>query len=376
MQIHQTELEKGMNKFIDRINMQKHIYSKILSQIANESQTKDKNPVYKITNKELFKEIIENFGPVLNSKIAKSKLENIYDIGLHKKTGALIIANKGATLYCLSPRTQTPFISRHIGLCIYLPGAGIEFVNVGIVGDVYTKKFVFRGESACTPSFLYGSQRCNCAHQWASINELAANFHHIKSPKITNGQDFESWVQKQMKYSEGKHLINNSENNKSTPGFILMHLDTQNGMGSGFSENEFSFDMYARASMRHRGEYSAEQIDKVSMWGGFEAIGLKGDPRREKENLGYKITYIALDFLNTNKECIFLTNNPLKINALEKEGYKIKRIKSVGMINLAGSQEAEERHTEFHHLNIDGKCVSFEEEFKRLKKEIINEFKQ
>ncbi|MFH1585957.1 MAG: hypothetical protein ABIB79_04270 [archaeon] len=357
------KLNKGINEFTRRIKTQKEIYQKVY-EIAIKDGSKDS--VFYIKDKKLFKEILENFGPILDGKDAKSDLMDIYDIGLHKETGALIISNKGATLYCLSPKTETPYLTRHIGFCVYMPGIGIEFVNVGLIGDVYSSKVVLRSESACTPSFLFGSQRCNCSHQWDSINELAAHFHKINPPKVKTGKDFELWVQKQLKYNNGKHQFIKS----NKPGFILMHLDTQNGMGSGYTKNEFSYDLFSRASIRHRGEYSAEQIDKTSMWGGFEAIGITPDPRREEEYIGYKLTFVILDYLRTSKEIISLTNNPFKMEHLENNGYKLSRLKTFGMINLAGAQEAAERHDEFHHLDINGKCISFKSELNRLKKEI------
>lgn len=357
-----NRINKGIEEFNKRTQRQKEIFKKVIT-VA--SQDKFKSSVFFIKGP-LFKEIIENFGPILNTEKAKSRLEDIYEAGLHKETGALIISNKGATLYCLSPKTETPYLVKHIGFCVYMPGVGIEFVNVGLVGNVYSGKVVLRSESACTPSFLYGSQRCNCAHQWSSINELAAYFHKIVPPKVKNGKEFEAWVQNQSTYLNRKHLFVDDRK----PGFILMHLDTQNGMGSGYSKNEFSYDLYSRASMRHRGEYSAEQIDKLSMLGGFEAIGLNPDPRKEGNNLGYKLPFLILDYLGASKELIFLTNNPLKMQHLESNGYKLNRLKSFGMINLAGAQEASERHSEFHHLDIDGKCVSFKKEFNRLRKEI------
>jgi GTP cyclohydrolase II len=358
----EAKMNEGIDSFSRRIQRQKVIYGNVLAE-----SEKCKGKIFRVRDKELFKEVIENFGPILHSHKAKSDLMRLYEIGLHKESGALIISNKGATLYCLSPKSETPYLARHIGFCIHLPDLGVEFVNVALVGDVYSGKVVLRGESACTPSFLFGSQRCNCAHQWANITELAAHFNKINPPKVSDGKEFESWVQKQLDYKEGKHIHLLKTRG---PGFILMHLDTQNGMGSGYSDGEFAFDLYSRASMRHRGEYSAEQIEKVSMKGGFEAIGLNPDPRKEKDCLGYKTTFIVLDYLNVSKDLIFLTNNPLKLQHLERNGYNLTRMKSVGMINLAGAQEAEERHLDFDHLDINGKPISFKEEFERLKNEI------
>ncbi len=358
------KINKGFQKFSEKIKKQKEIYEKVFK-YAEKKKSNEK--VIKVIDNDLFHEILAYFGPAIDYKKAKSNLQDIYEIGLHKATGSLIISNKGATLYCLSTKTQTPHIVRHIGFCLYVPELGIEFVNVGLVGDVYNGKVILRSESACTPSFLFGSQRCNCNYQWDSIRELAAYFNKIKSPKIKNGRKFESWVQKQFKYENGKHLVNPKIKG---PGLILMHLDTQNGMGSGYTKDEFSFDLFSRASIRHRGEYSAEQIDKTTMWEGFEAIGINADPRRENENLGYKVTFIILDYLKTSKEMIFLTNNTLKLQHLEDNDYKLSRVKTLGAINIAGALEAEERGEEFNHLDIDEHCVSFKDELERLKKEI------
>ena len=299
MKDHSNKLDRGIDSFVERAKSQKQIYKKIIKFAKKDLSD---GPVIKIKDKKLFNEILKVFSTNLDKNNAKSKLDSLYEIGFHKETGALLICNKGATLYSLSPKTETPHLIRHIAFCVYMPGLGIEFVNVGLVGDVYSGKVVLRSESACTPSFLFGSQRCNCAHQWSSISELAAYFHKINPPKVNTGREFESWVQEQLVLENGKHLFKNAKR----PGFILMHLDTQNGMGSGYSKDEFAYDLFARASIRHRGEYSAEQIDKLSMLGGFEAIGLNPDPRKEDNNLGYKLTFVILDYLNTSKNLIFL----------------------------------------------------------------------
>ena len=141
-----------------------------LLDLAEKDESKSK--IFRIKEPELFYKVISLFGPALDNKNAGYDLSTIYEAGIHKETGALFISNKGATLYSLSPRTQTPHLIRHLGLSVYFPGLGIEFVNVGLMGDVYTSKVVLRSESACTPSFLFGSQRCNCSYQWDSIREV------------------------------------------------------------------------------------------------------------------------------------------------------------------------------------------------------------
>jgi len=152
----------------------------------------------------------------------------------------------------------------------------------------------------------------------------------------------------------------------------MLHVDSQNGMGSGYTENEFVSDLSERASMRHRGEYTSEQVYKTTMYGGFTTIGIDGDPRKENNCVGYKITPVILDFLGVNKKVIMLTNNVLKINKMESFGYKIIRVKSIGLVNVAGAVEAKERGTEFHHMDINEDIISFKEDYNRMRTEISN----
>ncbi|MDO8492493.1 MAG: hypothetical protein Q7S34_02535 [bacterium] len=357
-----NKVKLGFKKFRDRIGKMNALYEEILAMAKSQEYP---SSVYKIAHSRSLKSILEVFTPALVSSDAKYPLESVFEAAIHLPTGALLISNKGSTLYCLSPRTRTPYIVRHIGLSIYMPGLGLELVNVGLSGNVYSKKVVVRSESACSPSFLYGSQRCNCNHQWDELQELNSNFNPVSTPAIENGREFERWVQKQFSY-DGKHHIPALPG----PGFVMMHIDTQNGMGSGYTKGEFSFDLYARAFMRHRGEYSSEQIHNTSMGGGFEAIGLVPDPRKEGEGVGYKITAVILDYLDISKDLIFLSNNPFKVKSLEDAGYTIIRIPFMGEINIAGSQEAKERHTEFGHLNISGSSVTFKEDFAKVRQAI------
>lgn len=356
------KLIKGMDNYIQRIKRCEEIYLKILENIPQDSSEK----IYKIDDRSLFNEVISNFVTSLEQEKAEGDLMDIYDIAVHIKTKALIIANKGATLYSLTEKFETPHLVRHIGMCIYMPGIGMEYANAGIVGNIYDKEIVLRTESACTPSFLFGSQRCNCHYQWKNIRELSAYFNEIDTPEIEDGDEFEGWVQQQYKYNSGKHIYQNN----SKLGFVMLHIDSQNGMGSGYTENEFVFDLSERASIRHRGEYTSEQTYKTTMYGGFTTIGINGDPRSEGDNIGYKVTPVILDFLGASEKVIMLTNNPLKIKQMQNFGYEIIRVKSIGAVNVAGSTEATQRGTEFHHLDINGDLTSFKEDYERIKEEI------
>lgn len=352
----------GMNNYLRRIEKTKSLYLEILTSMPSYSN----KAVHEITDKKLFNRIIKTFITGLDSQKAEGDLQKIYKVCFHYKSKAIIIANYGATLYSLTEKKEQPHIVRHIGLCVYMPGLGMEYANVGLVGNVYDNQIVLRTESACTPSFLFGSQRCNCYYQWKNIRELAASFNQIKAPKIKDGQKFEKWVQEQFSFEKGRH----NYQNKSNLGFVMLHLDSQNGMGSGYTKGEFVFDLAERASMRHRGEYTAEQTYNTTMYGGFTTIGINGDPRAENNHAGYKITPIILDFLSVSKEVIMLTNNPLKIKQMEEAGYKITRVKSIGAVNIAGSTEASQRGSEFNHLDITGQLISFKEDYKAVRSEI------
>ncbi len=355
-------LIRGMNNYIERIKRCEDIYLEILDSIPNDY----KGTIYKITDRTLFNKVMLNFITALDQNKAEGDLMKIYDVAVHTKTNALIIANKGATLYSLTEKYETPHLVRHVGMCVYMPGIGMEYANVGIVGNVYDNEIVLRTESACTPSFLFGSQRCNCHYQWKNIRELAAYCNKIEPPNIENGDEFERWVQKQYLYDNGKHIYQNT----GKIGFVMLHVDSQNGMGSGYTENEFVFDLSERASLRHRGEYTSEQTYKTTMYGGFTTIGINGDPRGENGGVGYKITPVILDYLDVSKKVIMLTNNPFKMQKMKEFGYEIIRIKSIGAVNIAGSTEATQRGTEFHHLDISGDLTSFKEDFERIKEEI------
>lgn len=150
----------------------------------------------------------------------------------------------------------------------------------------------------------------------------------------------------------------------------MLHIDSQNGMGSGYTEDEFVFDLAERASLRHRGEYTAEQTYKTTMYGGFKTIGINGDPRGENNGIGYQITPVILDYLKASKKVIMLTNNPLKIGKMKEFGYEIIRVKSIGAVNAAGATEAKQRGSEFHHMDICENHVSFNEDYERMKMEI------
>lgn len=356
------DFKKGLNNYIDRLKRCEDIYEEVILSIPDNCY----QSIYRVKDRMLFEKIIFNFVTALDQSKAKEDLMEIYEVAVHVKTQALIIANKGATLYSLTEIYDTPNLVRHIGMCVYVPKLGMEYVNVGLVGNVYDRGVVLRTESACTPSFLFGSQRCNCHYQWRNIRELAAYFNQIDAPKIIDGDKFESWVQEQYHYIDGKHIYQND----SKLGFIMLHIDSQNGMGSGYTENEFVMDLAERASLRHRGEYTSEQTFKTTMYGGFTAIGINGDPRGECDSVGYKITPIVLDYLGVNKKIIMLTNNPLKIMQMKIFGYDILRVKMIGAVNVAGSTEAEQRGTEFNHMDINGDLTSFDEDYSRIKEEI------
>src|SRR5262245_12052385 len=94
------------------------------------------NTIIHLNNTPFFEQAIESFDPCLSSKNAKIDLKTVFDIALHEKSGAMIVANKGATIPALSPITSVSYITRHIACSAYHPHLGLESVNIGLVGNV------------------------------------------------------------------------------------------------------------------------------------------------------------------------------------------------------------------------------------------------
>lgn len=352
---------RGIEKAI--VNLQ--TIQKIYSDISAFSQTIFED-IIDLGESPFFEKVIAYFGPCLALHKNSVDLRRIFDAAFHKKSGALIVANKGVSFASLSPFTSIPYITRHIACSVYHPDLGIESVNIGLVGNVYEGDVILRAESACPPSFLFGSQRCNCCYQWASIRELAAHFQSVELPQGLSCEDFERWIEAQFFYKEGRHVAA-----QGGQGLILMHLDSQAGMGSGFTSGEFVFDLYNRALMRQLAENTVEQVDHTSIKEGYEALGITPDARKENKEAGYQIPAILLEWLGTSRSLIVLSNNKYKLGQLQKHGFEVKRVKSLGKIHAAGKREAEQRGRDFERLDMDGKELSFEEEITRLKEALI-----
>jgi GTP cyclohydrolase II len=346
---------------IEKAIMRMQNGSSVYKEICNFSSTFHDSIIH-LNNTPFFEKALEYFGPCLSSKNAKIDLKTVYDIALHRKSGALIVANKGVTIPALSPITSVSYITRHIACSAYHPHLGLESINIGLVGNVYEGEVILRAESACPPAFLFGSQRCNCCYQWTSIRELAAHFNKIELPQNLAGDECEKWVDSQFVYRDGKHI-----SVRPGRGLILMYLDSQAGMGSGASSGEFVFDLYNRALMRQLGENTTEQVHNTSIKEGYEAIGVAPDSRRQFEEAGYQIPAIILEWLGVSRNLIVLSNNQFKINQLKNHGFQVTRTKSLGKINNTGQREAKQRGADFQHLDMDGEELSFDEEIHRLK---------
>ena len=354
------------------INSQK-VYKKLQNQVLNNgSDVIKKNDAIYLAKGKLFLEIIESVPPKLKQKNAEVPLDTIYDAGYHKKSKALFVCNKGAYLLARAPKSEKYYGSAHMGFSIYMPKHGVEIADVGITGDITKGDFiVLRPESACAPSFIVGSQRCNCHDQWVLVRELAAYHNPIKLPKTSNPDKFEEYVAGYFKANDKNVPIPKDKGR----GFIFIHMASQNGMGSGADENSFVEDMTATAYMRHRGEYTAEQVHDVSLAGGFTALGLTPDPRKLNDNAGYKIPAVILDYFDIQKPIIALTNNRDKIKILNDMGFYVSRIQFIGRSDIACGVETEDRREEFLHNIPEGFKTSLEEDLKRVDKEIHKAFK-
>jgi hypothetical protein len=248
-----------------------------------------------------------------------------------------------------------------------MPKHGIETVDVGISGDITQGDFiVLRPESACSPSFIVGSQRCNCFDQWTLVRELAAFHNPIKLPKKVTADEFESYIFNYFKPNEKNIPIPKVKG----MGFMFIHMASQNGMGSGANDHEYVEDMTATAYMRHRGEYTAEQVHSASLAGGFTAIGLVPDPRKLNDFAGYKIPGVILDYYDVKKPIVTLTNNGDKVRVLKNQGFDIMRIQFVGRSDIACGVETKDRTEEFLHNIPLGFKTSLDEDLKRVNKQI------
>ena len=348
--------------------MNEEIYQEILNEMGNKVSSlifkRDEN-IY-IIKGTLFNRIIKYFPPHLDEAKASVPLLTLYSIFFHKPTGGLVIVNKGASLLSRTVRRGHYIIIRHIGFLVYLPNQGVEIIDVGIAGNLQKSKFaVIRPESACSPSFMFGSQRCNCYDQWTLVQELACEYNAIRKPSLSPDK-LEELLTSQMFLDGNDTLISKADGQA----FIMAHFTSQNGMGSGVIENMFVPDLTANAFIRHRGEYSAEQIHKTSVAGGFTLQGITPDPRKLNNGLSFKLITIVLDYLNAPKKIIALTNNIDKIKALENSGYNVKRLQLIARAGDGCEIETDDRRNEFGHMIPENICVSWEEELVRLKKEI------
>lgn len=349
-------VEPGLIRGLDRIQKAAALYREIAEYCGSSAIDLACTP--------FFEQVIEVFGPCLPLEKVRIDLRKVFDASFHGKSQSLIVANKGVTIASLSPFTSVSYITRHIACSVYHPDLGVETVNVGLIGNVYEGEVIVRAESACPPSFLFGSQRCNCSYQWASIRELAAHFNAVKLPAFS-GEELERWVESQFIYRDGRHVAV-----QEGRGLVLMHLDSQAGMGSGYSEGEFVFDLYNRALMRQLAENTVEQAYHTSIKEGYECIGLYPDARKQAGSAGYQIPAIILDWLGTSRNLLVLSNNKFKLQQLQAHGFSAKRVRSLGKISAAGQREAKQRGTDFEHLDMDGEELTFDQEIARLKLEL------
>lgn len=348
--------------------MVRELYQKIVGEVANRSSNllakRGKN-IY-IVNGDLFDRCINIFPPHLNEAKALVPLSSLYTVFFHMPTGGLVVVNKGASLLSRSVLSGRYMVIRHIGFIVYLPNQGIEIIDVGVVGNLQDSKFtVLRPESACSPGFMFGSQRCNCYDQWTLAQELACEFNKIEKPNMSPAE-LESYLTSQMFLNENGNLISKSDGQA----FIMAHFTSQNGMGSGVIDNSFVSDLTANAFIRHRGQYSAEQIYKTSVAGGFTTLGMTPDPRKLNDGLSFRLISVVLDFLNAPKQIIALTNNVDKINAMKKSGYGVQRLQLIARAGDGCEIEIDDRRNEFGHLIPENIHVSWERELIRLTEEI------
>ncbi len=312
-----------------------------------------------------FYKILEGF-PLYLTQTTDISLNEVFEVGIHEPTNSLYICNKGASLHTKTPTSQKDYITYHMRFGIFIPNHGLEIVNLGIVGNLdESKSIVMRPESACAPSFLFGSQRCNCHDQWILSRELAGYYNEFKVPDL-KGKDLEIYIRKQ--FDINKNGIPTSKNNSQA--FLLIHMDSQNGMGSGVIDDKFNGSLTSTAFLRHGGEYTIEQKYLTSMAEGFTGLGIPLDPRRLNNAAGYNVPVIILDYLGIEKPIIALTNNNEKVEELKKAGYSVDRLSLFARADNSCYSETKDRRAEFGHEIPIGLETNIEKEFSRLTQEL------
>lgn len=329
-----------MKDFEVNLNQPRDFLDVYLELINYASSFEQATKLISIKERQLFERTLALFGPKIDARSHQIPLEELYDVAIHISTHAILVGSKATTIPVKTSVFGQTMNIQFQSFAVYMPVLGVEVVHVGQVGDILHRPFVLRSESACTTSFVFGSQHCNCASQWRCTQELAAYFNH------------------------------SSQSATETIGFLMVHLESQNGMGMGFSKGDFAFDLGNRAHLRHAAGLALAQQKHLSIKDTFAAMGLPPDPRLAANGAGYKMTPIILDFLNAYREPILLSNNPQKINGLKTLGYHPQRLKALGEITQKGLQEADQRFKDFNHMDIGSEVNSFAAEFERLKIQI------
>jgi GTP cyclohydrolase II len=319
-----------------------------------------------ILRDDLLRDALLRLPPHLDAAKCQADLTSLYLAFLHVPTGGLAIANKGATLLARSSLSKRLFPVFHLGFVVYFPEQGIEVIDVGITGDIAKSELVVvRTESACSPSFVFGSQRCNCHDQWLVAQELACEYNEMQVADEAP-ETIEATLRKAMTMSVDGQVVSRLDGRP----FIAIHLASQNGMGSGVTASTPQRDLTATAFMRHRGEYSAEQIMGVSMARAFTTLGMIPDPRRLNECLSYRAANIVLDLVCPKKKIIALTNNPLKVEGIQTGGYAVHRIGLIARKDVHCHIETQERRDEFGHIIPSLAPLHWKKEFSSIKTQL------
>lgn len=348
------------------------IYQKIRDEVGKKYSpfiiNRDKN--ISIVKGSLFNLALEQFPPYLTN--SRRNLDDLFTVAYHKPSKNLIIASRGASIISKSILSGKYFIVYHVGMIVFIPNHGIEMIDVGIAGNIRrSKKLIVRAESACTPSFIFGSQRCNCYDQWLLIQKIAAYYNNFQIPKI-QAQKLEKYVSSYYNLDDYGIPVP-GDNNQAV---MMIHFESQNGMGSGINHQKYTNELTLCSNMRHRAEYSSEQYYGTSMAGGFRAIGLSPDPRKLNRGAAYNLIGVVLDYFRSPKNVVLFTNNRKKVESLEKFKYKVKRLSITGRLDRFDRIETRDRRVEFNHQISDNlNNIDYKSDFKKIISKLGHEIK-
>lgn len=340
---------------------QAQLYGQIKAALTSEPVAPE-SPIIALNETDFFGEALACFGPQL-PQMDGGLLKKMVYLKWHRPTSSLIVGTRGFATLSQSPLQHIYYVTYLITLMIYVPGHGLEEVEVGIVGDIYQRAPILRAESHCAPSFYFGSQECNCYAQWSSIREVGAYLNPVAIDSVPTGSAFVPWLKAQFALKDHRpHPV------QKGPGVVMLQLKSQAGMGIGVSEKGYVPELAATAGFRQALDQTTAQALNLDMMTSLKTLGLPCDGRLLNNGMGYKIPVIVADYLELPRTLRLLSGSGKKKKAFVDGGYEVSVMRSIGAVDgFCQNFLAARSHTDAYQ----GKHICFEDELARLKQEVM-----